>query len=136
MTGEKLIIKVHKKKDALHIKGVHHLDFIPGCQWDKDRMVAVPCSALPFPEPKTMENKDGQSPKTEIICILLLLLTTLLCCAGLGHFPEGWEGTGSSKRGAESVWLVPATSSRKRGTNASHISKSTSETDYIPAFLF
>lgn len=97
-------------------------------------MVAVPCSALPFLEPKTGENNHGQSSKTEMICILLLLLTTLLHCPGLGHFPEGWEGTGSSKRGAESLRLVPATSSRKRGIRASHSSKSTSETDYIEHF--
>lgn len=34
------------------------------------------------------------------------------------------------------VWLVPATSSAKRGIKASHSSKSTFETDYIPAFCF
>lgn len=136
MDSSKTNNKSIPKKGALQTIGVHHLHFIPCCQRDEDRMVAVPCSALPFSEPKMMENKDGQSPKTEIICILLLLLTALLCCAGLRHFPEGWEETGSSRRGARSMWLVPATFSRKRGINASHSSKSTSETDYVPAFWF
>lgn len=63
---------------------------------------SVPCRDLPIPEPETIECKDGQSPKTAIIFILLLLLSTLLHCAGLGHLPRGWEGRGSSKRGAGS----------------------------------
>lgn len=48
-----------------------------GYSWDRDKVADAPQPAFPIPEPETMKNNDGQTPK--IVCVVL----PAFCTAGL-----------------------------------------------------